>query len=229
MIKSVYKPNTKFEEKRLLLQSQECFNEDMQILDPILNNKKNLTILDAGCGFGYVTASRFKKSHCSFVLGLDKCQSCIDFANLKFANSTYAFEQIDFEAEAFEENLKAILRQYKIKKFDIIFSALTLHHLKNPQAVLAVLKKYLKSNGVIVLRGSDDGSKVCSSTSNNLEQILDMTCNVQGASDRKNGRKLFAWLNDANFKNIQIKTIMKETSNFSLERKNFLMSVFHIE
>jgi 2-polyprenyl-3-methyl-5-hydroxy-6-metoxy-1,4-benzoquinol methylase len=63
----------------------------------------------------------------------------------------------DLESNDFEDTIQEILDSHGAEKFDVIFSALTIHHLSNPIKTLYQLRKLLKKDGFIILRGSDDG------------------------------------------------------------------------
>ncbi len=216
---SVYDPSKGNEILRLKIQANNIAEHDRAIVLPLLGKRTNNVVLDVGCAYGFVGKSLFTKDNCSLVLGLDKSVKCLDYANAYLKDDCHRYAEIDLESDDVESRLTEILENNGIEKADMIFTALTLHHLKNPLKLLRLLRKYLKTNGVIVIRGSDDGLKICNGTSGVMESIIEKTYNVTGVSDRKNGRKIFGWLKDSGFRNIKLRTKMKDTSTLDFDSK----------
>ncbi|MOA04322.1 hypothetical protein D3C78_1238700 [compost metagenome] len=124
------------------------------------------------------------------------------------------------ESAEFEKLVAEQLERHGQQRFDVIFSALTLHHLSNPVKALFKLRKLLKPNGCMILRGADDGSKLAYPDEQGLVQnILSMTQEVEGASDRENGRKLYTQLKKAGFGRIQLLYDVKDTVNKTIEER----------
>lgn len=228
--KSVYTPDLLSELKRLEIQSQNSIEGDMKCLDIVFNNlnkekpNSSFNVLDFGCAYGFVTNSRFgNNDSVERIIGIDSNQNAISKAiDIHGGSSKMLFYNLDGESEDFEEKFTTLLSELGIDGFDVIYSSLVLHHLKNPEKMLRILKKFLLPGGYVVLRGSDDGSKVCYPHEDLMNKIINMTYSVPGVSDRKNGRKLYSQVKNAYFKDIQTFSFSKDTSGFELEEREKL-------
>lgn len=223
-IQSQYSPQDRNESVRLSIQGANYREIDERgftqaIAD--LGNRTDLLGLDVGCAGGNLTVERFNMfPHFRHVIGVDLNEAKINEASKAGYGDKYAFVQANVESAEFEEKLTAQLERHGQDRFDVIFSALTLHHLTNPVKALFKLRKLLKPNGCIILRGSDDGSKLAYPDEQGLvRNILTMTQEVAGSSDRENGRKLYTQLKKAGFGRIQLLYDVKDTVNKSLEER----------
>lgn len=95
------------------------------------------TILDVGCGSGK-TGEYLKKEKKAIVVGVDISRPAIEQAK-KVLDEAYCLD-IEKEAFPFAEN-----------RFDIIICGDVLEHLIDPLEMLLKLKKYMKSDGYILL------------------------------------------------------------------------------
>lgn len=145
-----------------------------------LEGRKNIKALDVGCADGYVTSTRFNDFDDVSVLGIDISEEAIRSAKNEFSS-----ESLKFEAHDIEES------ELNVGTFDLIFCALTMHHLKNPEGTLHRLWAMLNSKGVLLIRGSDDGLKLNYPYDEDLEFLLKTTNKIQGSSDRLYGRKIY--------------------------------------
>lgn len=221
--KSVYTSTPKKERNRLQIQGLNARDIDLRSFKKVLDeieNKGNLVGLDLGCATGFVTHDRFHSFSDDFkkVIGLDCNEEVIKAANEKYQNDKFSFHTADIEAMDFEDVLDEILGDEA--GFDIIFSSLTIHHLANPTKALLKLRKLLKRGGYIILRGSDDGSKIAYPDEQNLvESIIQLTMDVKGVSDRENGRKLYNQLWKSGFRDIFMDYQVKDTSKMNSEER----------
>jgi len=100
---------------------------------------KNSIILDIGCGNGRLTKYLSTKVPDGKVLGIDKSQEMIEFANSHYSNNNLCFKQclageIEFECE-----------------FDYIVSFYCFHWLQNQKSIFSKLCNSLTVNGKIYL------------------------------------------------------------------------------
>lgn len=224
--KSAYSSSYSNEFSRLQIQAQNSAVSDkpaIQYIKEHMDISTPINVLDIGCAYGFVTADRFgNDDNVKNILGLDNNAAVIEQARQMHDNSKLHFEIVDVEAIDFEFQMNALLKKYNIEKFHIIFSALTLHHLKNPSKLLRKIRKFLDKEGYILLRGSDDGSKLSYPKSDIMEQIIQKSLSAPGVSDRLNGRKLYAQLVDSGYRNIRIFSHMRDLSQLDFDDRDNL-------
>jgi len=226
---SAYTPVDLNEAKRLEIQSNNSLPVDMDAFKHalgLLSGKKSdgLFALDLGCARGNVTHSRFSSfSVFEKVIGIDKNEDTINIAKSSNYGNGFEFHALNIESQEGVDCLKGILEDNGKEGFDVIFSALTLHHLSDPLKVLRRLRGILNTNGVIILRGSDDGSKLAFPDHENLlDQVLNETYALPNVSDRMNGRKLYNQLWRAGYRNIKKFYHSMDTVGMSIDERLFL-------
>ena len=117
------------------------FYQSDPVLWNLLGNVKNLTILDAGCGTGYISMQLAKKG--ANVIGVDIAEKMIEIAKKKIKNSEI---RIDFRAEELD-NLQSI----QDNTIDKIVSNYVLMDLENLQKCMRSFYRILKPKGEIVI------------------------------------------------------------------------------
>ena len=225
--KSVYSSTYADEVRRLKIQAANSVSSDKIALNYLRDEgalRDHMVVLDAGCAYGYVARDRFAALDCvDKILCIDNNAEVIERAREMHADEPkMAFEVIDLEAKDFSKRFRALLDAQGIDKVDIIFSALTLHHLKDPNKVLRNLRRFLSPKGRIILRGSDDGSKLCYPKKELMDQIIQKSLTAEGVSDRLNGRKLFTQLADSGYHQIRIFSNMKDLSSIDFDDREAL-------
>ncbi len=219
---SQYSPEYGREERRLKIQARETHNADMPAIEYCLEHlpkKDTVYILDAGCAYGYVTHDRFASLPNTFVLGVDRAENCLERARQRFSAPNIVYEQLDLEAENFEDRLEDLMDKHDIPKFDIIFSSLVIHHLHNAQKFLRRLRRYLKEDGFIIIRGSDDGSIMTYNDDGLVQKIIDLHLSTDGISDRQNGRKIYHQLISSGYKHVKMMSYIKDLSGLNLDQR----------
>lgn len=211
-----YTTDMKGEKERLNNQQKGYYEFDKKAIDLVMKSfdRKGLCVLDIGCSNGGLTISRFaEEPKISKVIGVD--YNAGDIAQAKKSAEAYgdkfAFYTVDLEEENVIENLNKILSDEGVEKVDIVFGALVLHHLKKPSKLLLQLYDIMKEDGKIIMRGSDDGGKLCYPKSELLEEILTRYGKLVTASDRSNGRKLYSQLYNAGYVGIQMMYSVADT------------------
>lgn len=220
--KSKYSSSLFDEEKRLELQSLATRNIDNNVLNFISQKLEcgKINILDVGCGYAKSVEDKFKKFENSTILGVDINQKIIEKNNKNNKNPNYKYQSFDVENPEFVEEFSHYLETEKLPKFDVIFIAYVLQHLKNPIETLKKLKLFLNDGGYIIIRGSDDGCKMSYNDQNLIDKIINLYNQTQGVSDRFNGRKIYSQLLEADFKEIKMFFDVKDTSCLSLQEKH---------
>lgn len=238
---SSYKAEIKTELKRLRIQSDNTREPDMNAIEYVLKKLPHLdevNILDMGCAYGFVTKDRFSFLPNAKVVGIDRSEKLIQYANEKSMFNGASYHVIDLEDEDVIDNIEEIMEERGIEKFDIIFSSLVIHHLKNPNKLLRKIRRILSKDGFIIIRGSDDGSMVTYNDDDLIKKIIDLHLSCDGISDRLNGRKIYSQLVNSGYKNVKMINWVKEISNMDLDeryeifverfsyRRNYLQTVY---
>lgn len=215
---SAYDVNYGDEQERLAIQSNNAYLSDMNVLAGYGGG----IVLDVGAAFGTVTVSRFSDEKYSKVYGFDRSVKCVEYANLH-SSDKFEFFVADLEADDFRSNMQSFMRERGIKGFDIIFSSLVLHHLKDPELALRNLRRLLVKGGIIIVRGSDDGTKAAYPDPRGmLKTIVDKTLACPNTSDRLNGRKIYSWLIESGFSDVEMFSFMRDTSRMDMDDREDL-------
>lgn len=198
---STYKP----EQKRLLLQqqySQQIDDEAFQWAISHMPRREGLIGLDLGCADGTVTRLRFDRfDQFHRVIGIDKNSDAIASAR---RDEKYAFYAINAEESDFEERLEQALAELGADQVDLVFSALTVHHMTHPIRALERLRRYVRPGGAIILRGVDDGTLVAFGDDGLAERCVELSLQAENMSDRYHGRKFYSQLLQAGFCDVKM-------------------------
>ena len=113
----------------------------IQELVRVLPVNKNWKVLDIGIGTGNtaIYLSPFVKE----IVGTDLSEGMLNVLKEKIGKmgiENIRYYRIDILRESFPE-----------KDFDVIFSAMTMHHIENPVKAIKRLKAFLKNKGYIVI------------------------------------------------------------------------------
>ena len=220
---SSYKAENKSELKRLRIQAINTREPDQNAIKYVLDHmpqKEQLSILDMGCAYGFVTKDRFAKIANAKVIGIDRSEILIDYAKENSMFNGASYYVLDLEDEEVIDNLYEIMQKENIEKFDIIFASLVIHHLKNPNKLLRNIRKVLADDGYIIIRGSDDGSIVTYNDDGLIQKVVDLHLSCDGISDRLNGRKIYSQLVSSGYKNVKMINWVKEVSGMDLDERN---------
>ena len=195
---------------------------DRRALDFVLENlgkKSDLTVLDVGCADGKILESRFSdRSIFSKAIGIDHNVDVIK-RKQEETSDIYHYHCMDLESPNFEEELKSMMQDEGVEKFDIIFSSLVIHHLMDPNQVLRILAKQIKKGGAIILRGAEDGSKLAYDDGGLVQEIIAKSAAVQGMSDRFHGRKFYSQLHNSGFQKIYMLYEERDTVGKDFEER----------
>ena len=198
------------DKKRLNIQAEALASFDSLLLDPFCETEEKISILDAGCANGYVTYSRFSKYNNAYVTGID-----IDKGSIEEADTNYGNERFSF----FQKNIHEL--DVEDEKYDLVFSALVIHHLANQELVISKLWKSVKVGGALVIRGADDGLKLNYPYSPELDLLIAETHKIKGGSDRLFGRKMYTYAKRLYPPpaNIEMKYDIASTANMTPEHR----------
>lgn len=217
------------EQERLKIQADNSRISDNIAITYILEKckwkKDPLYVLDVGSAYGYVSCDRFySNKRVEKILCVDNNSRVIDRARVMFAEKEdkMIFEVADVEDENFVNTIRSLMKKHNIPKLHIVFSTLLIHHLSYPDKALRNFRKLMSNNSYILLRGSDDGSKLCYPRPELMMEIIQRGMEESGLSDRHNGSKLFSQLTNNGFKNIKVFSHMTDISTLTIEEKEIL-------
>ncbi|GHU24582.1 hypothetical protein FACS1894172_08120 [Spirochaetia bacterium] len=226
--KSAYNSDYGNEFQRLKIQAEHTLESDMKAISYIKDKiqRNELTVLDVGAAYGLVADSRFgNDEQVRSIICIDNNKNVIDRGKEMVKNDKIHFEVIDIEADDFEWNMDTLFRELNLESVDIIYSALTLLHLKDPLKALRRLRKYLRKDGFILVRGSDDGCKMAYPDENGLmRNIIEQYMLVNGVSDRMNGRKIYTQLVDSGFNDVRMFSEMHDLSGYDFDQRTTLFA-----
>lgn len=109
------------------------------ILQCVQATKTNVSILDVGCGCGYLTHIIAKKFMNSSVEGMDISEAAIDCAKTNFNNSNLRFGRYDITEV--DEN----------QQYDIVIYNMVLHNLEQLEPAIKKTNRILKLNGIVLI------------------------------------------------------------------------------
>ena len=117
------------------------------------------------------------------------------------------------------DNLIAFWDSNGFPKPDIIYSDRNYRRFQDPVCdYIQIRRNLLSERGSIVIKGFDDGSKICYPDNDHLlEDIIKMTSNKTNVSDRYNGRKIYNRFKLAGFSDFYRQYIVNDTIEMSID------------
>lgn len=198
----------KKEVKRLKTQQKLLKNFDSAIYNRAISSYDRLRILDVGSNNGAFVMDRLGKSeNLEKLIGLEYDKGAVDEANEKFAlgNDKLSFYEINVEDEELEEMLENIIEEQSINNFNIINISMLLLHLKSPFRLLKTLRKFLSSDGIVIIKDIDDGLNMAyPDPDGSFARLIEICNQNETAGFRHSGRQIYTLLKRAGYKNISL-------------------------
>lgn len=210
------------EYKRLKIQGEAMRPSDMVGVNYVKDKLKDLNrvcILDVGCGYGVVGRDRFSDFTNKVIIGIDISDEVLDKARELNDDTNAHYEHLDVLSENFEEEIEMIMDKYNIKKFDIIFGAYVLQHIKDPAKGLRNLRSCLSDDGYVIFRQSDEGTYITYGDDGLVKKICDRYLKAPGLDDRFIGRKMFNYLESAGYKETRVFGTFITTAGMDYDEK----------
>lgn len=224
---SSYHSDKASERRRLRIQSQYSEESDRDSFIYALrrmNKKEHLVGLDLGCADGYVTESRFRPEFgFDLVLGVDINQKLMDAAE---DHGVFRYRWMNIEAPDFEDRMEELMDELGIEGFDLVFSALTIHHLRQPERALRKIRRFLNKGGAIILRGVDDGAQIAYGDNGLVEKIIDESIETRNISDRFHARKFYSLLRSVGFSDIKMNYVENDTVGLSADEREVMFRYY---
>ncbi len=188
--------------KRLETQAKGKMQYDNYILENIgIDKLEKANVLDLGCSNGFKTYELFNRENIDKVVGVDWSSKAIEQANEKYqGNKKFSFICDDIYNINFEE------------KFDIVYLSFVLHHAQDKIKLLKKVFSLLKNGGYVVIKTIDDSSIIAYPDEKGVidkilklydTKIKNLSVNTK-FTDRYHGKKCYAQLFEAGFKNIKL-------------------------
>ncbi len=178
-------------------------------------------VLDAGCGYGTVTKSRFGDDDRFRVTAIDVAQSVIGIARAEYAAENITYQTLDVAA----------IPETDIGTFDLVFSSYLFHHLDRgaQESVLSILWDVVRPQGVLMIRSCDDGQHLHFPPDEEMDWFVEVTDEIKGSSDRKHGRRLYTHQCRLTPEPLDIDLDLRtyHTAGDSREQRRQYWSVFH--
>lgn len=226
---STYSSNIIGEKDRLHWQENGYIKFDNEAIDKALSDlpDNNLAVLDLGCSDALVTYSRFaNRPQFKKIIGVDYNQADLDLAKERCKNDPrFSFYKVDLNSPDFCCTIKSIMQENDIKGFDLIFATFILQHVQKPKLLLLKLFDIFNPGGKIIIRESDDGCKICFPNDTLSEEIIKRTNAIIKSSDRIIGRKLYPFLSELGYENIELMYSIEDTINKTRREKEWLFTM----
>lgn len=143
MKKIIYDDKIFFESYKELREKSNSYNKllEQPHMESLILNLKNKKILDLGCGFGSNSIGFIEKG-ASFVLGIDNSEKMLEVAvNI---NNDKNIEYLNLDLDELEELKRRNL------KFDIVYSSLVFHYIKDFEKLIENINELLKKDGFLI-------------------------------------------------------------------------------
>ena len=176
-------------------------------------SRKGLKVLDIGSNNGnaIMTVLLPKLDVIDKFVGIEKNQDCVNVANKKYGSKKIKFFAVDVESQNFEQQLKDIMKKFKIHSFDFINITSLLLLLKQPDKFLKSISKFLSKDGELFILDIDDGFTKWSCNSNKAgyyDQIYSRAMQIcfksKTTGNRFSGREILKYLSACNLQNCKI-------------------------
>lgn len=229
-VASTYSSEISGEKERLEWQASGYVDFDIAAVRKAIERtgKDKLVVLDIGCSNGNVTYSRFSpQAEVAKVIGVDYNENDLREARGKYAeDDRFVFYNVDLNDADLVPRIKEILGQNGVESVDIIFAAFIMQHVKEPKILLLRLYELLSPQGQIIIRESDDGSKVGFPDDKLAEEIIRRTNKIIKSSDRDFGRKLYPYLNELGYENVEMMYSISDTIGKSRREKEWMFTMY---
>lgn len=225
---STYSSEIQGEKERLKWQADGYTEFDAQAIQKALDKLQgnDLVVLDLGCADGYVTYSRFAEiDRIKKVIGVDYNQNDLDEAKRKYASDKFSFHHVDLNSENFIRDIRQILDEENVEGVDIVFAAFILQHVKDARILLLRLFDILNKGGKVIVRESDDGCKVGFPGDELGGEIIRRTNAIIRSSDRDFGRKLYPYMNELGYDDIELMYQITDTIGKSRREREWLFTM----
>ena len=213
------------EDKRLAIQNALLKRFDEDVYNKICADYPTPTVLDIGCGDGYVITDRLSACTSYHLVGVDWDEAKLTEAQARYPHAR--FYKADIEAENFSDELRAIADKENVAQFDIINISMVLLHLKFQCKLLRILRRFLSPNGLLIIKDIDDGINFAYPTDDiDFERVYKICDDNETSGVRRNGRQIFTNLVRAGYKNISLEKQGLTSIGMSYDEKEDFFNLY---
>lgn len=222
-----------FEDKeefaRLKIQQELMRDFDTAVYDEVKQSYSEIRILDVGSNNGDFIMDRLGSSdNVSMVIGLEFDAGSVDAANSKYGGEGKArFYTADVESSDFADLLDKIVADNGIESFNVINISMLLLHLKTPYQLLKKLRKYLSSDGTLIIKDIDDGLNIAYPDDNgDFARVVDICKKNEASGFRESGRQILTLLTRAGYRDIQLRNLGISTIGMNYDQRSALFETY---
>ncbi len=216
--------NTREEKDRLGVQATVGMKADRPHLDRIVASCDGVCrILDVGCAAGANTFGAFSRYGDSVkVIGIDRAEEWVEEFNRESPGDNMSAHVLVLGTDGWLSGLRKIMEEEDAPSFDLVYCALSLHHMPSSGDIVAELRKVMSPGGRIYIRTSDDALKISYPHHEIVRDIIETTASLPHIADRYHGRKVYGHLLRAGFTDIRIITPLVDTIGMEGEERTAL-------
>lgn len=212
------------EDQRLDVQNSVLCHFDRDVYDNVFREKGCPAILDVGCGTGNMIQKMLEGIASYKLIGVDKVERQIHIAEKTQTSGRFLI--LDVEQEDFTSLIRPVMEEEGIDGFDVINCSMVMLHMQNPVGALSRLRTLLAPNGTVVVRDIDDGLQYAwPDPERRFEKLFMMLEKDVRTGDRHCGRKIYSYLTNAGFRNIQLNKVGLATPSLKDKMLLFDMAI----
>lgn len=214
--------------RRLKIQQNLMENFDKESYEKILNRYDSIRILDIGSNNGDFIMNRMgSNERVDLVVGLEYDSKIVTNANQRYNKDNAFFYQINVESDELSDKLTEILLKHNIDNFNVINLSMIILHLKNPFKVLKTIRKFLSSDGSIIIRDIDDGISFAYPDDNgDFARAMSICKQNETSGYRESGRQIYTLLKRTGYADIALEKCGLSTINMSFEEREALFDTY---
>lgn len=214
--------------KRLSIQQKLVKNFDNEVYLKAIEQYDCLDVLDVGSNNGDLIIDRLGNSEkLNTLIGIEFDKDTVAIANNKYKKSNIEFYQGDAESEQLENVLEDACTIHHVEKFNVINISMLILHLKNPYKMLKIIRKFLSSDGTLIIKDIDDGLNLAYPDPDKIfKKTIDICSMSELSGYRHSGRQIYSFLKKAGFKKINLVKTGLSTINMDYEQKEALFNTY---
>ncbi len=219
----------KKEVKRLKIQQELMRKFDSEEYEKLVKDKTGLSVLDLGSNNGdYVYDRIISKTNDCKLVGLEYDSKAVAVANEKYGKpNQIEFFEVNVESEEVIGVLESAMQKLDIDGFDLVNVSMLILHLKSPYHLLKIVRKYMKKDGVMIIKDIDDGFNVAyPDEKGDFKRIVDICNGNETAGYRHSGRQIFTLLKRLGYKDIELLKNGLSTVGMDYDEKEAFFDVY---